>query len=450
MASESTAAVDTVKSEGGLVYRVLRFAIDVKPPEVAALLWSCLYVFCVLSAYYVIRPIRDEMGVQGGVDNLQWLFTGTLLTMLAFNAPFGALVKRLPRKNFISITYRFFMLNLIAFVICFEFASAGQNVWLGRVFFIWASVFNLFVVSVFWALMVDVFDSEQGKRLFGFIAAGASIGAIFGSSVIVGFAKNVQPTYLLFASVLLLEIAVLAVRRLSRLSQTLHRIPGGGETPIGGGVWTGLTHTLQSPYLVNGAVFILLFAITSTFLYFQQAGIAAQAFADRAARTQFFGQVDLIVNTLTLVIQVFLTGRILKMLGVAMTLALLPVLSVVGFGMLALMPTIAVLVALQVGRRVGNFAVARPTRELLFTVIPREDKYKAKTFIDTVVYRAGDQVGSWSYALLVFLGLGIPGISLVAVPLSIAWVVNALWLGRRQDAMAGAAPADAVPAAAKS
>jgi AAA family ATP:ADP antiporter len=449
MASDTAASPGPAGSEGGLVYRVLHFAIDVRPNEVAALLWSCLYVFCVLSAYYVIRPIRDEMGVQGGVDNLQWLFTGTLVTMLAFNAPFGALVKRLPRKQFISITYRFFMLNLIGFVVCFEFASAGQNVWLGRIFFIWASVFNLFVVSVFWALMVDVFNSEQGKRLFGFIAAGASIGAIFGSSVIVTFAKNIQPTYLLFASVILLEIAVLGVRQLSRLSQSLQRIPGGAETPIGGGVWTGLTHTLRSPYLINGAVFILLFAVTSTFLYFQQAGIAAQAFADRAARTQFFGQVDLIVNTLTLVIQVFLTSRILKLLGVAMTLALLPVLSVAGFAALALAPTIAVLVALQVARRVGNFAVARPTRELLFTVLPREDKYKAKTFIDTVVYRAGDQVGSWSYALLVFLGLGIPGISLVAVPLSIAWVINALWLGRKQDAMAGSMPADALPVAAK-
>lgn len=427
---------------GGALHRILRFAIDVRPNEVAALVWSCIYVFAILSAYYVIRPIRDEMGVQGGVDNLQWLFTGTLLAMLAVNPPFSALVRRLPRKQFISITYRFFMLNLLGFVGCFMLLPVDQHVWLGRVFFIWASVFNLFVVSVFWALMVDVFDSEQGKRLFGFIAAGASVGAIFGSSIIVGLAKSIEPVYLLFGSIALLEIAVLSVSRLSRLSLALQASPGKTEEqPIGGGVMAGLTHTLSSPYLLNGAAFILLFAITSTFLYFQQASIAAQTFADRTARTQFFGQIDLIVNVATLVVQIFLTSRILRGLGVAATLALLPVLSVVGFGALALAPTIGVLVALQVARRVGNFAIARPTRELLFTVLPREDKYKAKTFIDTVVYRAGDQVGSWSYALLGFLGLGIAGVALVAVPLSLAWVVNSLWLGRRQEAMAKAADA---------
>jgi len=434
--------------EGGRLYRTLRFAVNVRPNEVAALLWSCLYVFAVLSAYYVIRPIRDEMGVQGGVDNLQWLFTGTLLAMLAVNPPFSALVRRLPRKRFISITYRFFMLNLLVFVACFALATPGQHVWLGRAFFIWASVFNLFVVSVFWALMVDVFDSEQGKRLFGFIAAGASVGAIFGSSVIVGLAKNIEPTFLLFASIVFLEIAVISVAQLSRLSRALHNVPGGGETPIGGSVIAGFTHTLRSPYLLNGAAFILLYTVTSTFLYFQQAGIVASAFADRAARTQFFGQIDLLVNVLTLVVQVFLTSRILRMLGVAVTLALLPILSVVGFGALALAPTIGVLVALQVVRRVGNFAVARPTRELLFTVIAREDKYKAKTFIDTVIYRAGDQIGSWSYAFLVFLGLGIAGISLVAVPLSVAWVINSLWLGRKQDLMEKAGTV--IPAAGRS
>lgn len=431
MASEEAAA-----GSSGAAYRLLRLAIDVRPQEVAALLWSCLYVFSVLSAYYVIRPIRDEMGVQGGVQNLQWLFTGTLIAMLVLNAPFGALVKRLTRRLFITVTYRFFMLNLLIFVALFAFASGGQHVWLGRVFFIWASVFNLFVVSVFWALMVDLFDSGQGKRLFGFIAAGASCGAIVGSSVVVTFAKDIEPTWLLLASVVLLEVAVLAVGRLSRRSDVMHRAAAPGEAaPIGGSVIAGLTHTLRSPYLLNAALFILLYAITSTFLYFQQAGIAASAFTDRGARTQFFGQIDLLVNVLTLAIQIFLTGKILRWLGVALTLSLLPLFSVAGFAALALSPTIAVLVALQVARRVGNFSLARPTREVLFTVLPREDKYKAKTFIDTVVYRAGDQVGSWSYALLVFLGLGISGIAWVAVPLSLIWAANSYWLGRRQRTM---------------
>jgi len=193
-----------------------------------------------------------------------------------------------------------------------------------------------------------------------------------------------------------------------------------------------LKHALSSPYLINVAVYILLFAVTSTFLYFQQAEIARQSFTDRGARTAFFARVDLWVNVLTLGAQLFLTGRVLRLIGVALTLALLPLLSILGFGTLALAPTIAVLVAYQVIRRAGNFAFARPSREVLFTVVPREDKYKAKSFIDTVIYRLGDQVGAWSYAGLAFLGFGITGIAVAAVPLSLAWLVNGLWLGGKQ------------------
>jgi AAA family ATP:ADP antiporter len=422
-------------------HRLLRRVVDVRPHEVAALGWSLLYVFSVLSAYYVIRPIRDEMGVQGGVGNLQWLFTGTLLAMLAVNPAFAALVKRLPRERFIAVAYRFFMLNLLAFMVLLGLSTAEQHVWLGRVFFIWTSVFNLFVVSVFWALMVDVFDSGQGKRLFGILAAGATLGAILGSSITASMVQSVGSTVLLTASILLLELAVFSVRRLSRLAEGLRRTPAAEpEAPIGGSVLAGLTRTLRSPYLLNVGLFILLYAITSTFLYFQQAQIAADAFADRAARTAFFARIDLLVNVLTLVIQLFLTSRILGFFGVALTLAALPLFSVLGFGVLALVPTVGVLVAVQVARRVSNFALARPTREVLFTVLPREDKYKAKSFIDTVVYRAGDQVGSWSYALMGFLGLGTVGIAVVAVPLSVAWLVNSLWLGRRQERLAAAQP----------
>jgi ATP:ADP antiporter, AAA family len=306
------------------------------------------------------------------------------------------------------------------------------------VFFIWASVFNLFVVSVFWALMVDVFDSEQGKRLFGFIAAGATLGGIAGSSLTASLAKDIPATYLLLGSAVLLEVAVLSVRRLSHLSDALHRRPAmqTGEALIGGNVFSGLIHAFKSPYLVNVSVYILLFAITSTFLYFQQAEIARSAFADRGARTAFFARIDLWVNVLTLGAQLFLTGRVLRIIGIGFTLALLPALSVLGFSALAMTPTIAALVTYQVLRRAGNFAFARPTREVLFTVVPREDKYKAKSFIDTVIYRAGDQVGAWSYAALGFLGLAMTGISVVAVPLSIVWLVNSLWLGRRQEKLA--------------
>jgi AAA family ATP:ADP antiporter len=421
----------------GWLHRLLRCAIDVRLAELRALGWSWLYIFSILFAYYILRPIRDEMGVAGGVENLPWLFTGTLLGMLAVNPPFAALVAKLPRVKFIAVAYRFFAANLLLFAVLLYLASAAQNIWIGRLFFIWVSVFNLFVVSVFWALMVDVFDSEQGKRLFGFIAAGATLGGIVGSSVTAAFAKQLPAACLLLGSALLLEAAVFCVRRLSLLSEALHRTPGAAraDAPIGGAILSGLAHALKSPYLINVSLFLLLFAITSTFLYFQQAEIAQKYFTDRGARTAFFASVDLWVNALTLGAQLFVTGRTIKWLGVGLTLAILPLLSIAGFATLAWMPTMGALVTIQVTRRACNFAFARPSREVLFTVVPREDKYKAKSFIDTVVYRLGDQVGAWSYAGLGLLGMGMTGISIVAVPLSILWLVNGLWLGRKQQAL---------------
>lgn len=425
-------------SQDGVTYRLLRRVIDVRPDEVSALAWSWLYIFSVLFSYYIIRPIRDEMGVAGGVENLPWLFTGTLVGMIVLNPPFAALVAKLPRVRFISVTYRFFMANLLIFFLLLQVSTVEQNIWVGRIFFIWASVFNLFVISVFWALMVDVFNSEQGKRLFGLIAAGATLGGVMGSSLTALLAQHVGPTSLLLGSVVLLEVAVFGVRRLSRLSEALRLRPTsrGEESPIGGKILSGVTHSFKSPYLLNISIYMLLFTIISTFLYFEQAAIVKTSFADRAARTAFFAQVDLLVNILTLGTQLSLTERILRILGVAVTLTLLPALSMLGFATLGLAPTVAIIVIFQVLRRTGNFAVARPTREVLFTVIPREDKYKAKNFIDTVVYRGGDQIGAWSYALLSFLGLGISGIAFAAVPICAAWLLNGLWLGRKQEAMA--------------
>ncbi|HVL35238.1 MAG TPA: MFS transporter, partial [Burkholderiales bacterium] len=324
---------------------------EVRPDERRALGWSLLYIFAVLSAYYVLRPIRDEMGVHGGVEKLPWLFTGTLLAMVAVNPLFALAVKRLPRRRFIAWSYRFFAANLVAFAALFAAATPEQNVWLGRAFFIWASVFNLFVVSVFWALMVDVFTSEQGKRLFGFLAAGATLGAIAGSSLTAALVGQVGTTMLLFASVVLLEVAVFAVARLSGLAEKLAQRPAAeAEQPLGGSVLAGLSHTLRSPYLLNVCLFMVLFTVTATYLYFQQATIARDTFADRAARTAFFAQVDLVVNLLTLAIQLFLTAHLLKKLGVALTLAILPLVSLAGFAVLAAAPVMAAVVAVQVLR----------------------------------------------------------------------------------------------------
>lgn len=412
--------------------------VSIRRGEGRLVAWAWLYLFSVFSAYYVIRPIRDEAGVAGGVANLSWLFTGTLLVMLAVNPAFAALVKNLRRLRFIGLTYRFFMLNLVVFLVLFRTATGEANIWVGRAFFIWASVFNLFVVSVFWAFMVDLFTTEQGKRLFGFIAAAATVGGILGASVTAGTVQAVGTPTLLVVSIALLELGVFAARRLGRLAPALatiaqQRVEPASERPIGGSVWAGLTNALSSPYLLNICVYMLLYTILSTFLYFQQAAIVDRTFTDRAARTAFFARIDLLVNALTLGAQFFLTGRVMRRAGVAMTLTFVPALTAVGFLLLGLIPTAAIVVGFTVLRRAGNFAFARPTREVLFTVVSREDKYKTKNFIDTVVYRLGDQVGAWSSSLVTMAGLGAGAIAWTAVPLAIAWVGNAWWLGRRQE-----------------
>ena len=447
MSEQGKGIAAPISAADGYFSRALSRIVTIKPGEVAAVGWSWLYIFAVLSAYYIIRPIRDQMGVAGGVGNLQWLFMGTLAVMLLVNIPFGLLVKMLPRTRFIPITYRCFAAVILLFALALHWANAAQTVWVGRAFFIWVSVFNLFVVSVFWALLVDIFSSEDGKRLFGFIAAGATIGAIVGSALTASLARYVPTAALLFGSVALLEVAVFSVGGLARQSATLHTRPAAeaGEWAVGGHVLAGITHPFKSAYLCNVSLFLLLFAITSTFLYFQQAGIVSHSFHDRGTQTAFFASVDLAVNALTLFIQLFLTGSIVRAVGVGPTLAFLPALTLVGFGALALMPTLASLVAFQVVRRSGDYAVARPTREVLYTVVAREDRYKAKSFIDTVVYRAGDQVGAWSFTLLSWLGLGPAGIAIAAGLLSSAWLGNALWLGWRQDRMAAESGAAAGP-----
>jgi len=433
-------AEETRAEPDGRGLRLLRRLIDVSAAEIPALGWCWLYIFSVLASYYILRPIRDQMGIAGGVKNLPWLFTGTLIVMLVLNVPFSALVKLLPRKQFISLSYRFFAVSILAFGAAL-YLMPQQAVWIGRFFFIWISVFNLFVVSIFWSMVVDIFSQEQGKRLFGFIAAGATLGAIVGSSVTASLAQKVQPALLMVGAALLLEIATWCVRRLSSLSASMSDRPHREreEEPIGGGVMSGFVDAIRSPYLLNTAIFLLLYAITSTFLYFSQANVVSTSFADRGAQTAFFATIDLVVNVITLVIQVFLTGRLVGWLGVTAVLSLLPALSMLGFGSIYAAPTLAAVAAFQVVRRSGNFALTQPARQILYTVVSREDRYKAKNFIDTAVYRAGDQVGAWSYAAIGFVGWGIKEAGIVAVVVSALWLANSLWLGRRQEKLAAQA-----------
>ncbi|AOF53910.1 MFS transporter [Rodentibacter caecimuris] len=411
---------------------LLQKFVDIKPNEIKTLAWSWLYVFTLFLAYYSLRPIRDELGATGGVRNLPWLFTGTLIAMLVLTPCYAYLVKCWKREKFIAIAYRFFMLNLLIFAYLMYAANGEILIWTGRIFFIWVSVFNLFVVSVFWSLMSDVFSTEQSKRLFGLLTTGATLGGMTGSAFISGLADNLSQYVFLTIALLLLEIAVQSAKQVSRLSSPeIHR----GYTErveIGGSVLSGLTRTFQSPYLLGISAFILCYSMTSTVLYFQQAEIVNNHFLNRAERTAFFANIDLWVNGLTLIFQLGLTGRMMKYLGILPVLAMLPLLSSVSFAMLAIYPTVAIFVIIQVTRRVSNFAFTRPAREVLFTRLNREDRYKAKNVIDTVIYRTGDQIGSWSYAGLNTLSLSLSTIAWISVPLCLLWLALSIWLAKQK------------------
>lgn len=396
-----------------------------------ALAW--LYIFTLFLAYYVLRPIRDEMGAAGGVDNLPWLFSATLLSMLILSPLFAALVSRWPRERFIAVAYHFFMANLLLFIVAIEWAPGDLRVWIGRVFFVWVSVFNLFVISIYWSLIVDVFGSERGKQLFGFLATGATLGGIVGASSTSTLVARFGQNGMMVLSILFLELAVIFAFKLSQMRRAERsEIVANEPSVIGGNAWAGVVHTFRSPYLTGIALFILFQTVTATFLYFQQGAIVNANFSDSAERTRFFANIDVMVNTLTLFIQLFLTGRLIKRLGVGVVLCALPFVSLLLFSSLALSVTTALFVAVQVIRRVSNYALSRPTREVLFTVISREDRYKTKNFIDTVIYRGGDQVGSWSYAGLQALGLSMSGIAAVAIPITFMWLLLGLWLGLQQ------------------
>jgi AAA family ATP:ADP antiporter len=405
--------------------------LRLEPGEGVAVGWAFAYFFLLLASYYILRPLRDEMGIAGGIDKLPWVFTGTFIAMLAAVPLFGWITARLPRRRFLPLVYGFFILNLLLFYAAFQFEGWREAT--ARAFFIWVSVFNLFVVSVFWSFMVDLFSSSQGKRLFGLIAAGGTAGAITGPSLTALLVAPLGPVNLLPLSALLLAGALLCIRQLGRWSgRWAPTAAHTGQEPLGGAILAGLTLIVRSPYLLGVALFMLLFTTLSTFLYFEQAHIVAQSFSDSAQRTRFFALLDLAVNILTVLTQVLITSRLLVHFGVAGSLALVPLLSAVGFALLALTPVLAALAGFQVLRRAGDYAVTRPARELLYTVVERETKYKAKNALDTVVYRGGDALAGWMFAGLKSLGLGLAAVAWIAVPLALAWAAVAAWLGHRQ------------------
>ena len=413
--------------------------VKVERHEVAALAWSFAYFFFLLSGYYVLRPVRDEMGVQSGVTTLPYLFTAIFFTMLAAVPVFGWLASRFSRRTLLPAVYIFFIFNLLCFWSAFQVEAARPFV--ARVFFVWVSVFNLFAVSVFWSFMVDLFSEEQGKRLFGFIAAGGTLGAIAGPSLAVSLALSVGPVHLLLVSALLLGIAVICVWRLNRSAGAAAAAfgTGGGALgggALGGGIWAGVVDVLRSSYLIGICFYLFCYTMTSTLLYVEMMRMVPAEYPDSGERTRLFATLDLAVNSLTLLVQLFVTAKAFERLGVTATLALLPALSVAGLLVLGAVPLLTVLIVFGVIRRAGEFALSKPAREILFTAVPRAAKYKAKNVIDTVVYRSGDALSSTIAATLRGFGFGLSGLSFLAAPLAVAWLAVAVWLGRRQRMLA--------------
>ena len=425
----------------------IKRVVDARPGEVRALLWSFAYFFCLLAGYYVLRPVRDEMGLAGGVRNLPWLFTATFFVMLAVLPLFGALVARLPRRRFIPLVYHFFAANILLFWLFLTYKIAITDT--ARVFFVWISVFNLFAVSVFWSFMADLYASEQGKRLYGFIAAGGSVGALLGPLLATTLAEPIGRANLLLIAALLLEAATFCALRLESAAQALKDSSAAPiATPVkppdvalGGGWLSGVTMVLRSPYLAGIATWVALLSLAGTFLYFQQANIVAALTDDPNRRTAIFARIDLAVSVLTLLVQFAATGKLIKRFGTGPAAAFLPLVFCLGFFALWAMPMLWIVIAFQAAQRAANFAISNPAREVLFTVVDRDEKYKAKYVIDNVVFRGCDAVSGWLFNALRGLGLDAGAISLVTVPVAAGWFMLALALGRMHEKRSSAVPA---------
>ena len=407
-----------------------RKALPASAEERAAALWSFAYFFMLLAGYYVLRPLRDQMGIAGGVKALPWVFTATFVALLVAQPLYGALVARVPRVRFIPLVYHFFVANLALFWLLLTAGVATVTV--ARVFFVWVSVFNLFAVAVFWSFMADLFNAEQAKRLFGFIGAGGTAGALLGPLFTIGLSVPLGPANLLIVAMVFLELAVLCVHQLERSVNARKDAPSKDER-LGGSAFAGLTEVFASPYLLGVAIWVSLMSFGATILYFAQANLVATAVHGAGAQTRIFASMDFAVSILTLITQIFATGRLLNRFGTGPNAAALPAVYVAGFAVLAAITSLAVIMVFQVAQRWMNFAIANPARQVFFTVMDREEKYKAKNVIDVVIYRGSDALYGWVFDSLQALGLKLGAIALCALPVVGAWLVLSTALGRTQE-----------------
>jgi AAA family ATP:ADP antiporter len=403
------------------------------PEEVTPLCWSFLYFFCLLCGYYVLRPVRDEMAIEGGVQHLPWMMTATFLTLLVATPLFGYVSARVRRDRLLLAVYAFFASHLVAFFLLMSAHVAPQ--WMARVFFVWLSVFNLLVVSVFWSFMADIFTPEQGTRLFSIIAAGGSTGAMVGPVVTTGLTYLVPIPALMLVSAGLLGVCWVCIRALDQWSKRRQPDPpiGTPGAAIGGSIWAGMRLTVSSPYLLGISSYLFLLTTTATFLYLEQTRLVGEQMPSAQARTRLFAVVDLAVNVLTFLTQLFMTGPLISRFGFASALVLLPGASMIGFAVIGLTPVLLAFLVFTIVRRVGEYAIAKPAREVLFTVVGREEKYKAKNFIDTAISRGGDAATGWIVNAVKALGFGATQMAWALVPVACLWGWIGWMLARQQE-----------------
>ncbi|MGZ8378201.1 MAG: NTP/NDP exchange transporter [Gemmatirosa sp.] len=420
---------------------ILQRITQVRRHETAAVVASALCFFFILTALMVLRPAREALGMRRGIEAVRWLFVGTALVTLAVNPLFALLVSRTRRLVFITATYVFFGLSLLGFWAVLVGAPQAIGEASGMVFFVWFSVFNLFATMVFWALMADRFALEQSKRLFGVISVGGTLGAIAGPWLASRLAEPLGTAGLLPVSAALLGLAVVAAWAVARLQPERATATADPDAPpavderavIGGSAWEGFRAVFRSPYLLGISAYVLILTVIGTFIYFTRLQMVAALGDDLDMRTGVFARLDLYTQVTTLVLQALVAGHLMKRLGVHVTLALLPVTAMLGFAGLAVTASLVTLTIFQAAFSAVQRSLTRPARETLFTVVPREDKYKSKAFIDTFVYRGGDVVGAQVEGLLGRLAAGLGALVAVTIPLALAWAALGLWLGRAQQ-----------------
>jgi ATP:ADP antiporter, AAA family len=422
-------------AQSGFATMVQRLVV-LQPGEMPALLSSFATLFCVFASYTMLRPVRDTMGITSGVENLPLLFWGTFIAMLVVQPVYGWLTSRFRRTVFLPWVYGFFTANLVAFWIWFNVSQ--DHTWIARSYYIWVSVYNLFVVAVFWSLMADVFSREQAGRMFGFIAAGASTGGLVGPLLATSLAVPLGTINLLLVSAGLMALSLVFLTQVIRWDARNGASKDKGtdsDRALGGSVWGAFGQVMKSPYLLGIAAFVFLVTWISTFLYLEQTAFVAKVFHSRDERTQFFARVDFWVQACSLVSQLFIFSRLFKWVGLRVMLVSVPILMTFGYAIFALFPVFPVLVGVLAVRRVGEYAITRPCRDSLFTVVTREEKYKAKSLIDTFIYRGGDATSGSVYAWLTKgpLALSTSGVGWFGAVISALWLVLSYNLGKAQE-----------------